>query len=207
MKQVCGDHSITGVSFSLHPMSDNFIDIILRAIESTDTSKVWIHTDDVTTTIRGKAVHVFDVSKAIFMHAAKTGEHVAFNATYSVGCPGDTDGDKYIAEDDHPNNLDEILGIKQPVAAKFSLYPLGGDDYMDMIYQQIEAMKEYVTVTRAHYSTRLDGKAISVFKGLENVFNATVREGANHIVMTVSISANSPSHKEDGEIEGGMGIS
>src|SRR5690625_7876688 len=104
MKQVCGDHSITGVSFSLHPMSDNFIDIILRAIESTDTSKVWIHTDDVTTTNRGKADHVFDVSKALIMHAAKTGEHVDFNATDSAGCPGDTDGDKDIAVADHPKH-------------------------------------------------------------------------------------------------------
>ena len=50
-------------------------------------------TDDVTTTVRGKLVHVFDVTKAIFIHAATTGEHVAFQATYSLGCPGDSSGD------------------------------------------------------------------------------------------------------------------
>lgn len=195
--QVCGNNSITGASFSLYPMCDEFVEVILGSLEATDTSKVWVNTDDVTTTIRGKAVHVFDASRAIFMHAAKTGEHVAFNATYSVGCPGDSDGDKYMAKDDHPTNLEKVENIKQPVAAKFSLYPLGGGDYMDVIYKQIDAMKDYVTVQRAHYSTRLEGEAIHIFEGLEKVFNATVESGSRHTVMTVSISANSPSHKGD----------
>lgn len=193
--QVYGDSSITGVSFSLHPMCDEFVDVILGSIETTDTSNVWVNTDDVTTTIRGKAVHVFDASRAMFMHAAKTGEHVAFNATYSVGCPGDSVGNKYMAEDDQPSNLEKVQNIKQPVAAKFSLYPLSGGNYMDVIYEQIEAMKEYVTVNPAHYSTRLDGEAIRVFEGLEKIFKATVKNGSSHTVMTVSISANSPSQR------------
>jgi len=194
-KQVCGSQDITGVSFSLHPMSDDFVKIIKNSIEATDTSKVWLKTDDVTTTIRGRAVHVFDVSQAIFMHAAHTGEHVAFNATYSVGCPGDTAGDSYLAEDDEAVNAEKIKHIEQPVAAKFSLYPLGGGDYMDVIYSQIEAMKQYVTVTSAHYSTRLDGEAHHIFQGLADVFQATRDHGSSHTVMTVSMSANSPSHQ------------
>jgi|SRR5690625_233582 len=191
----CGSQKITGVSFSLHPMCDDFVKVISDSIAATDTSKVWVKTDDVTTTIRGRAVHVFDVSQAIFMHAAHTGEHVAFNATYSVGCPGDTQGDFYMAEDDEAVNTEKIKHIDQPVAAKFSLYPLGGGDYMDLIYGQIEAMKDYVTVSPAHYSTRLDGEAHHIFRGLENVFQATVEHGSSHTVMTVSVSANSPSHQ------------
>src|SRR5690625_6350434 len=85
----CGHRRVTGASFSLHPMSDDFVDVIQAALGETNTSKVWMETDDVTTTVRGKTVHVFDVTKAICLHAAKTGKHVAFQATYSVGCPGD----------------------------------------------------------------------------------------------------------------------
>lgn len=88
-------------------MCDNFVEVILNSIEATDTSNVWMKTDDVTTTIRGKAVHVFDVSRAIFMHAAKTGEHIAFNATYSIGCPGDSEGNTMTTKDNVPDNSEQ----------------------------------------------------------------------------------------------------
>ena len=194
MNQSCGTSDIAGVSFSVYPMSDQFVDIILAALKEVDTSKVWLKTDDVTTTVRGKIGHVFDVSKAIFLHAATTGKHVGYQATYSLGCPGDSAGDVFLAEDDILMNVERTKSIKQHIAAKFSLYPLGGGNYMDIIYEQIEAMKEHVEVSPSHYSTRLQGEAIAIFDGLEKVFQATVEGGSNHTVMTVSISANSPSH-------------
>ena len=194
MNQSCGTSDIAGVSFSVYPMSDQFVDIILAALKEVDTSKVWLKTDDVTTTVRGKIGHVFDVSKAIFLHAATTGKHVGYQATYSLGCPGDSAGDVFLAEDEILMNVEHTKSIKQHIAAKFSLYPLGGGNYMDIIYEQIEAMKEHVEVSPSHYSTRLQGEAIAIFDGLEKVFQATVEGGSNHTVMTVSISANSPSH-------------
>ncbi|WP_330949354.1 MULTISPECIES: YkoF family thiamine/hydroxymethylpyrimidine-binding protein [unclassified Virgibacillus] len=193
MTTECGaGKQITGASFSLHPMSSNFIAIIVGVLEEVNTDKVWIKTDDITTTIRGKATHVFDVTKAIFVLAAATGEHIAFHATYSVGCPGDSDGDVYLAADDIPLNHAKASKLSSIAGAKFSLYPLGDGDYMELIYKQIEAMKSYVTVSPAHYSTRLDGDAMDVFKGLETVFTATAQAGSSHTVMTVSLSANSP---------------
>lgn len=190
----CQKSSIAGASFSIHPMSDDFVTIILRALEEVDTSKVWLQTDDVTTTVRGKFIHVFDVTKALFLHAAKTGKHVAFQATYSFGCPGDSEGDVFLAEDDIPANESFIKEIEQHAAAKFSLYPLGGGNYMDIIYEQIEAMKRRVDVSPAHFSTRLAGDTHALFAGLQDVFQTTIHGGSNHTVMTVSISANSPSH-------------
>lgn len=190
-----GEHQITGASFSLHPMSDDFIAIIEAALNDTDTSKVWLKTDDVTTTVRGKAVHVFDVTKSICVRVARTGKHVAFQATYSVGCPGDAEGSAYIALDDESSNRLEARDHQLFAAAKFSLYPLSGVNYMDTIYEQIEKMKEYVDVTTAHYSTKLTGGLLAIFNGLESIFQNTVDAGANHTVMTVTISINSPSHQ------------
>ncbi|WP_226037381.1 Ykof family thiamine-binding protein [Aquibacillus saliphilus] len=195
-KFVCGSNRIAGCSFSIHPMSDDFIEVITSAIKSVDTSKVWIETDDVSTLVRGRIPHIFDVTKAIFLHTANSGVHVALNATYSVGCPGDTTGDVYMAEDDFQLNKTTSEQIKQKVATKFALYPLGGGDYMDTIYRQIEAMKSHgVEVSGTHYATRLDGEAVNVFNGLEKVFIDMEEGGSSHTVMTVSMSANSPSKK------------
>ncbi|TSJ66127.1 hypothetical protein FPQ10_08275 [Allobacillus sp. SKP2-8] len=57
-------------------------------------------------------------------------------------------------------------------------------------------MKTYVTVSSAPLATRLEGEGIQVFNSLEKAFNATVEGGSSHSVMTVSISANSPSHTD-----------
>lgn len=196
MQNQCGTSRIAGCSFSVYPMADRFKEIILEALEAVDTSKVWIETDDVTTLVRGRIPHVFDVTSAIFLAAAKDGEHVVFNGTYSIGCPGDFAGDVYMAEDEVKLNLPTTGGIKLDTASKFSLYPLGGGNYMDTIYSQIENMRSHgIAVSKSHYSTRLDGNAIDVFEGLEHVFTETESSGSSHTVMTVTMSANSPSAK------------
>src|SRR5699024_12283517 len=111
-----------------------------KSLSETDTSKVWMQTDDVTTTVRGKMVHVFDVTKAIMIHAAKTGKHVAFQATYSIGCPGDSEGDVYLSEDDNIANLGGSESGNQYASARISLYPRGGGDYMAIIYEPFDAV-------------------------------------------------------------------
>ncbi|MBR7554815.1 YkoF family thiamine/hydroxymethylpyrimidine-binding protein [Allobacillus sp. GCM10007491] len=193
--QSCNNQNVSA-SFSIHPMSDDFKDIILGALDEVDTSNVWLETDDVSTSVRGTSTHVFDVTKALFIHAAKTGKHVAFQATYMCGCPGEPGEETTFEVDEIPLNKEKVEDTKQYVAAKFSLYPLGNGDYMDLIFQQIEAMKSFVSVSSAPLATRLEGEAIQVFNGLEKVFNATVEGGSSHTVMTVSISANSPSHTD-----------
>ncbi|SEB00305.1 YKOF-related Family [Thalassobacillus cyri] len=192
---VCkGTSRIAGCRFSVHPMTDDFVNVILSALKEVDTSKVWLETDDVSTCVRGKIAHVFDVTEAIFSHAAKTGHHVAFSGTYSIGCPGDTDGDVYMAENNR--KLNTPIAINQYAACDFALYPLGSDSYMDKIMEQIEAAKQRgLTVEGIHYATKLKGEADDIFTTLENAFTAT-QEHNDHVVMTASISANSPSHQK-----------
>ncbi|QHT46975.1 thiamine-binding protein [Bacillus sp. SB49] len=199
MTQVCGNSKIAGCSFSVHPMCNDFQDMIMTSLQQTDTSKVWMKTDHVTTTVRGRLEHVFDVAKAVFHHTAVTGVHAAFQGTFSIGCPGDSTGDVYLDETSNVMNRN-TAAVKQAVAAKFSLYPLGGGKYMETIYEKIERMREQgISVTPDHYSTRLEGDIHDIFHGLENVFKETEAGGSSHTVMTVSISANSPSKKEEEE--------
>jgi energy-coupling factor transport system substrate-specific component len=184
---------IAGCSFSLYPMSDRFVDLILQSLEKVDKSKVWIKTDRVSTIVRGRIPHIFDVTQAAFLEIARNGAHVVFSATFSVGCPGDTAGHVYMAEDEIPMNRKLIEGIKQDGAAKFALYPLGGGNYMDAIYKQIESMKSHgVEVNLTHYETMLDGPVQNIFNGLQNVFQAMEDAGSPHTIMTVTLSANSP---------------
>src|SRR5699024_7980027 len=124
---------------------------IKESLNKTDTSTVWMETDDVTTTIRGDVVHVFDVTQEIVYYASQTGEHISFHVKYSYGCPEDSEADTYLGGNDTPINVKNIKVDKQYAAAKFSLYPLKNVSYMDVIYQQIELMKEYVDVTPVHY--------------------------------------------------------
>ncbi|MBY0097858.1 Ykof family thiamine-binding protein [Mesobacillus maritimus] len=193
----CGTSRIVGCRFSIYPMADNFVEVILGALKEVDTSKVWMETDDVTTCIRGRSEHVFDVTKAIFIHAAKTGVHVVFNGTFSVGCPGDSEGDSYMSENDERLNEEASRNEQVEVATQFALYPMNNPDYMQIIADQVAVAKDHGTFTKGiHYASRLDGDANDVFKTLEQAFvNASKTHERSHVTMTAAISANSPSKK------------
>lgn len=198
MKDVqCGRSAITGARFTIHPMTDWFVDIILSSLKETDTTKVWMKTDDVSTCVRGRSEHVFDVVKAIFLNASKGGDHVVLNATFSNGCPGDSAGDALMAEDSNLMNYELSQQISQETAAHFALYPLGIPGYMNVIMDQINTVADHgVFSGGVHYATRLDGDANTVFAAMESAFDGARKSDSSHIVMTVTMSANSPSRKE-----------
>lgn len=192
----CGTSRIVGCRFSVFPMTDKFVQVITEALASVNTDKVWMHTDDVCTCIRGRAEHVFDVTRAIFAHSAATDVHTVFNGTFSIGCPGDSNGDVYMSEDDKPMN--ENLGVSADIetAAHFSLYPLGTENYMDIIYQEVERAKSKGTLTQGiHCASRLDGTLSKVFDTLKDAFTHAIQTDQSHLVMTAVVSANSPSPK------------
>lgn len=193
----CGTSRIAGCRFSVYPMSDRFADIILNALNKVNTEKVWIQTDDLCTCVRGKIEHVFDVTRAIFAHAAATGVHTVFNGTFSIGCPGDSQGDVRMSEDEVTLNADLGPCGEIVTAGHFSLYPLGIDHYMDVIYKEIERAKQRGTLTQGvHYSSRLDGTLSKLFETLEEAFSNAIQTDRSHLVMTAVISANSPSPKK-----------
>ncbi|EMR07003.1 Putative HMP/thiamine-binding protein ykoF [Bhargavaea cecembensis DSE10] len=188
----CGVSPIVGFRFTLSPMTNEFIDVIKGALEEVDTSAVWMHTDDVSTVIRGKQVHVFNVAKALALHAAKTGVHVALNGTFSAGCPGDTAGDAYLDKPDEPLNNDTT---EQYVSSQFALYPMNNPDYMSVIYREVERAKERGVFNESmHYASGIHGDIHDVFEFYEETFTNARSEEHRHLVMTVSMSINSPSH-------------
>ncbi|MCG3086420.1 Ykof family thiamine-binding protein [Sporosarcina cyprini] len=189
----CGTSPIVGFRFSLYPMADDFVSIIKGALEEMDTSAVWMHTDDVSTVIRGKQAHVFNVAKALTLHAAKSGKHVALSGTFSAGCPGDNAGDVYLEVDDELLNTDDT---KQYVSSQFALYPMNNPSYMEIIYREVDrAKKQGVFNESMHYASGIHGDIHEVFAFYEEAFTNARSEEHRHLVMTVSMSINSPSHE------------
>ncbi|WP_060206664.1 YkoF family thiamine/hydroxymethylpyrimidine-binding protein [Sporosarcina koreensis] len=188
----CGLSPIVGFRFSLYPMADDFVSVIKGALEKTDTSNVWMHTDDVSTVIRGKQIHVFNVAKAIALHAAKTGKHIALSGTFSAGCPGDTAGDVYLDKGEKVANTD---ATKQYVSSQFALYPMNNPAYMEIIYREVDRAKEQGVFNESmHYASGIHGDIHDVFAFYEEAFSNACSEEHKHLVMTVSMSINSPSH-------------
>ena len=140
---------ITGCRFSLSPMTDRFVDVILGAIEKVHTDKVWSTTDKLSTIYRGKREHVLDAVKACMVHAYHEGVHMTMEATVSKGCPGDTDAESFLAEDDVLLNEPEI----------FLQYP--------EIYEQYPySAKVAVKTPKRKRPPRLDAEGNEVPKGM-----------------------------------------
>ncbi|MBG9770063.1 Ykof family thiamine-binding protein [Bacillus vallismortis] len=195
MEHICGTSRIAGFRFSLYPMSDDFISVIKSALNKTDTSKVWAKTDHISTVLRGSIDHVFDVAKAIYLYAANSAKHIVMNGTFSIGCPGDTQGDTYLSADEKRVNEEAIRSLKAEAPCQFALYPMNEPDYMGLIMEAVDIAKaEGTFVQGVHYASELDGDAHDVFRTLEAVFRMAEQQ-TKHVTMTVNLSANSPSRK------------
>ncbi|MCY9028880.1 YkoF family thiamine/hydroxymethylpyrimidine-binding protein [Bacillus inaquosorum] len=195
MDHICGTSRIAGFRFSLYPMTDDFISVIKSALKKTDTSKVWTKTDHISTVLRGSIDHVFDAAKAIYLYAANSEKHIVMNGTFSIGCPGDTQGDTYLSADGKRVNEDAVGSLNAEAPCQFALYPMNEPDYMGLIIEAVDIAKaEDTFVQGAHYASELDGDAHDVFRTLEAVFRMAEQQ-TNHVTMTVNVSANSPSRK------------
>lgn len=183
---------ITGCRFSLSPMTDSFVEIILDAVKKTRTEKVWQETGKLSTIYRGRQIHVEDALKGCFINAYREGVHMTLEATYSKGCPGDIKGDSFMAADDELLNEPEIKDVHFPVAAKISLYPMGIPDYMKYIAEVVNhAIDLGIYEKSAHYCTVLSCDVQQLFDYIHYV-NSYCTEKLSHYIFEVTISVNSP---------------
>ncbi|PNB64895.1 thiamine-binding protein, partial [Pseudomonas sp. GW456-E7] len=156
-EHICGTSRIAGFRFSLYPMRDDFISVIKSALKKTDTSKVWTKTDHISTVLRGSIDHVFDAAKAIYLYAANSEKHIVVNGTFSIGCPGDTQGDTYLSEGDKRANEDAVRSLNAEAPCQFALYPMNEPDYMSLIMDAVDIAKaEGTFVQGVHYASELD---------------------------------------------------
>src|SRR5438552_1530114 len=136
-----------GVRFSLYPMRDDFVPLILSAVEGLDRLGVEVEIDDVSTCLLGEEPNLFEALRVAFGRAACTGAHVVLSASFSAGCPGEPEGDVCVPRAyDGPSGgeegwSEEAYRMPELVSAQFALYPLGVSGYMDAIYAEIDSAR------------------------------------------------------------------
>ena len=182
-----------GARFSLYPMSDRYVPIILDAIAGIRERGLEVETDDVSTFIGGDRDRVFGELARVFAAAARTGEHVVMTVLLSHGCPGETycESTGEIRVPAEANTQGDKSGVA--VAAQWSLYPLGSDGYMDVIYREIDRTKRAgVFAKGAHFVSGLRGDLTDVLGAIRSSFDAACAD-TGHVVAHATVSANSPS--------------
>lgn len=181
-----------GARFSLHPMTDRYVPVILDAIKGLRDTGLEVETDDVSTFIGGDRNRVFAQLERVFAAAAKTGEHVAMTVLLSHGCPGETYCEA-TGEARAPTRAGATGGKSGvTVSAQWSLYPLGSEGYMDVIYREIDRTKQAGVFARgAHFVSALRGDLADVLGAIRASFDAACAD-TGHVVAHATLSANSP---------------
>lgn len=202
-----------GAQIALYPMSDRFIDVILRCIEAVKGIEgLDVSNDELSTLLLGESNLLFTAVRDMFVRAASDGVHVVLTALFSRGCPGDSycrgcDTRAAVLE---PLESSEAPPAATPaalvhsssagrtlIAAQYSLYPLGTPNYMNQILAAVAGAREEGSFTVSkNFCTRLDGSADTVFNDLYRGF---ITAEAPHTVLHAAVSANSPSTKSQTE--------
>ena len=208
--QSCVGLAMIGVRFSLYPMRDDFVPLILGAVKDLDRLGVQVEVDDVSTCLLGEEPNLFEGVRVAFSRAACSGAHVVLSATFSAGCPGEPEGDVCVPRAyEGPSGgeegwSEEAYRLPEVVSAQFALYPLGVTSYMGAIYTEIERARRagVVKVVGRHFCTQLYGQGGMVFDVLRKAF-AETRSKSVHSVMTVTLSANSPNPLNAAHVQAG----
>lgn len=196
-----------GMRFSIHPHCDNFVEVILGALEDADraglTDGLVAETDEVSTyvgVVDAPAEQRLVVYLAAVIGAASRrsgGGHVVVHVLLSRGCPGEVACDLAVTGLPRPGPV-EIPATGVQAVAQWSLYPLldGGSEagaHMDHIEAAIgAALARGTAAGAAHYATRLHGDVADV---LATAADAWAQVGAQvaHVVCHLTVSVGSPS--------------
>jgi uncharacterized protein YqgV (UPF0045/DUF77 family) len=176
-------------------MDSSYAAVIQDALSQVDASKVFAETDALSTVYRGRLPHVWDCLGALFTAAHRPGLHLALEGQVSKGCPGDTDGESKMAEDNVLLNRGRAGAGNFPAIAKLALYPLGTPDYIEIIAEVFRmAERAGLSPKIIHYATRVGGSARDILDYLERV-SAFAGEKAPHYVLHFTLSAGSPTQE------------
>lgn len=193
-----------GTQFSIYPMSDDFVDVILGSIGPLQhRDDIRVETDDLSTLVVGTPNAVFTTVRDVYAEACRRGGHVVLSATFSRGCPGEPDDPMCVPEKPagataSTAQTEVVTPLAIDVAAQYSLYPLGIPSYMDVIYREIAEAKKAACYDRGkNFCTRLKGDLSDVFAVFGRTFESAARE-TGHVVLTATVSKGSPSQKQGG---------
>ena len=196
-----------GMRFSLHPHCNDFVEVILGALEDARaaglTEGLVIDTDEVSTYV-GAATEPAEQRLTLYLaeviSAASRrsgGGHVVAHVLLSRGCPGEVTCDLSVTSLPTPDPVKvELTGV--PAVAQWSLYPLldsdsdVGDHMVHIEAAISDAQQRGGVAVPLHYATKLVGDVAEV---VTTVADAWSRVGSQvaHVVTHLTVSTGSPS--------------
>lgn len=193
-----------GMRLSVHPHCDDFVEVILGALEDARVSGsadgLETVTDEVSTCVAasGDAPEQRLVRYAAEVlaaaHRRSGGGHVVAHVLLSRGCPGEATCDLTVRDLPVAAPVD-LPATGVAAAAQWSLYPLldGGDgDHMGHIQAAIDASRRRgVASATAHYATMLRGDLSEVLATAADAWAAVGRD-VPHVVTHLTVSVGSP---------------
>jgi len=185
--------NLLGCRFALYPMSDNYAEIILGALEKTDTSKVWEKMDMMSTLYVGEQEHLLDCISAVFRHTWRETLHFGGEFTFSR-----------ITESSHLfleelSNFESTLNNsstahlgKFPAYARAAIYAADKEETF-MLTESIEklAKKRGLQPKRTPMTIMLKGSSNSLFSFFDEILTLSGKLTESYTLCT-SVSANSP---------------
>lgn len=194
-------HFGVGARVSLYPMTDQFEDIILGALDDVSTTaaagRLEAQTSTLSTLLRGKESDLTRYLIDLVAAAARRcrGAHLGAVVQLSRGCPGEMS----CSPTDRPWAPDPVPAMPAagvPVHAEWALYPLPGPgeqaEHMPAIAAAIERARERGLVTDGgHFVTLLTGDLAEV---VSLVINTWIQCGRSvrHVVSHLSLAINPP---------------
>lgn len=183
---------ISGARFSLSPMSDDFIEIILGSLDKTDTTNIWSQTDNTSTVYRGQTKALFDALKAFYINAYRKDVHMSMTLTLSKGCPGDTDADYLLEAEDRKINEEFIKDKHFDITGKFALYIFGDNNYMNEIETVVNKGIDMGVISgTGHYVTFLKADVHDIFNYFEEIYTY-LENKVSHFVIESQLLCNLP---------------
>lgn len=180
-----------GARFSLYPMTDRYIEIILGALEKTDTSAVYSFTDAVSTVYRGPAESVLDALRGLFTNAYDESVHMAMEGDIYPFVPEDIEiPQSFISE---PNTL---VTADFPVKCKLALAIPDrtvdeGLEYITSFHSDMDLIFSGLSVERIPYGVKIEGYVSELFSFLRLLLERTQTDGIS-AVLHFTVNCNSP---------------
>lgn len=176
-------------------MTDDFVSVILKALESTDANGLDVHTDDVSTYVTGEESSILRYLTDVIASVGHSGAHTVAHVLFSRGCPGEVTceltGDEILTPAEL--SIPETTGLR--ASAHWSLYPLadsGETSHMAVIEKAVQVAKEEGTFVRPeHYATRLEGDLADILTTMCSGWLCAGRE-IQHVASHGTISLHSP---------------
>ncbi|QZY28966.1 Ykof family thiamine-binding protein [Nocardioides coralli] len=195
-----------GMRLSVHPHCDDYVAVILGALEDAQHAGAGegleVETDEVSTYVAARGEHPeqrlvqYAAALVAAAHRRSDGGHVVAHVLLSRGCPGEATCEPTAAQLPRATAI-ELPGTGIRAAAQWSLYPLldGGPDdaHMDHIEAAIkEAQSRGTAAEPAHYATLLTGDLGDVLATAADAW-ARVGQEVAHVVTHLTVSVGSPS--------------